>query len=65
MNLSSIYTMKSLASALEINDDQTTYIPWIKWKNSSNFFFIAYDSGTIGRILFLIVKMFKDIYKVC
>ena len=27
MNLSIIYTMKSLASPLEINDDQTTYIP--------------------------------------
>ena len=53
MNLCSIYTMKSLAPALEINNDQTIYIPGLNEKISikSNFFFIACqnDLGTIGR----------------
>ena len=67
MNLSSIYTMKSLAPALEINNDQTIYIPGLNEKISikSNFFFIACqnDLGTIGRnpVPNIILKRFKEL----
>ena len=67
MNLSSNYTMKSLAPVLEENNDQYIYIAGLNDKNfiQKNFFFIACqnDLGTIGRnpLPPLILKRFKEL----